>query len=85
MSMPRFRLTGASQPTLRRGQEARVYAAFPPHPEVWALEKLVKRCCEQGYKDAIEEQPPTLLFVWLSILHHLRNLRARGIVEEIDD
>ncbi len=76
--IPRFGLTSAATPKLRRGEE---YQALTPYPQVRSLEELVKRCFDLGLKQLMKH-PPAQSDVWASVLWHLKRLKDAGVVRE---
>ena len=79
--IPRFALTSAATPNLRRGEESIVYQALTPYPQVRSLEELVERCCALGLKQLMKH-PPAQSDVWASVLWHLKRLKDADFVRE---
>ena len=79
--IPRFTLTSAAIPTLKKGEETIVYMALTPYGQTRFLEELVERCCALGFMQ-LKKHPPAQSYVWESVLWHLRNLKHAGVVKE---
>jgi hypothetical protein len=79
--IPRFTLTSAAIPKLRKRQESAVYQALTPHDQTHSLEALVERCCAHGYKRLMKGNPAQS-DVWASVLWHLKRLKEVGVVRE---
>jgi hypothetical protein len=79
--IPRFALTSASIPKLRKKQESAVYQALTPHGQTHSLEALVERCCSLGYMELMMGTPAQS-DVWASVLWHLKRLKDAGAVRE---
>jgi len=82
--IPRFALTSAAIPKLRKGEESVVYQAVTPYGQTHSLEALVEQCCALGIK-RLMKHPPAQSDVWASVLWHLKRLKDAGVViEECD-
>ena len=79
--IPRFTLTSAAIPTLKKGEETAVYEALIPYGQTHSLEELVERCCALGFMRR-KNNPPALSYIWESVLWHLRNLKHAGVVKD---
>jgi hypothetical protein len=79
--IPRFTLTSAAIPKLRKKQESAVYEALAQQPQSQSLEMVVEWCCAHGYRQLMQN-PVALSDVWDSVLWHLKRLKEAGVVRE---
>ncbi len=79
--IPRFALTTAATPKLRRGEESIVHQALTPNGQTHSLETIVERCCALGIKHLMKH-PPAQSDVWASVLWHLKRMKDAGVVRE---
>lgn len=79
--IPRFTLTTAAIPKLRKKQESIVFQALTPYPVVRSLQETVERCCANRHKETMKHSPAAS-DVWTSVLWHLKRMKDAGIVRE---